>query len=178
MASIGLVAGLVAIVAVPAVLSAALPGERPVRTGDRLDVGFGVSVRPPPDARHDAAKSRPGSGEVLLRFGGLRLRLRAAAVRERPGDFLRHARAKLARDEGLRVGPAAPVRTAAGVPGERADLSVENEVFGEKPGCYAGFTAESAGVVAVITPVASCAEVPPSVWQAVTDLRFSRPEQW
>ena len=67
--------GLGALVAVPAAIQAALPDERPLPAGERLDVGYGVSVRPPAGARLRLNDSRPGAGEVVLLAGGLSVRL-------------------------------------------------------------------------------------------------------
>lgn len=174
-AAIGLVLALAAVVGGPAAVDSALPALRPVPVDD-LYVGFGVSLRPPPGSQHDAGSSRPGSGTVELRTGGLTVRVTSAYVRERPADYLRHARRKLDRDDGLRVQDTEPARTAAGVPGERGAVR-PTDADGEA-GCYAAFTAELAGVTVLITPVTDCAAVPAPVWAVVSSLTFDREPAW
>src|SRR5919107_1756126 len=90
--------GLGALVAAPAAIQAALPDERPLPGGERLDVGYGVSVRPPDGARLRLHDSRPGAGEVVLLAGGLSVRLTAAYVPERRSEYVAHARRKFSRD--------------------------------------------------------------------------------
>lgn len=176
MGAIGLVLGLGALVGVPAAVDAVLPDVRSV--ADRpLTVVAGVTLVPPGGATHDPAASRPGSGEVVLRAGGLTMRLNAVGVRDRPADFVAHARRKLLRDDGLRPGSPTPVRTDAGVLGERADLSVVEQGAG-RPGCFAAFVAESVGVTVVVSPVTGCAAVPDAVWGAVRSLRVESVGTW
>lgn len=176
MAAGAVLAVLGALVAVPAVIDAVLPDEGPVPPGDRLDVGYGVSLRPPAGARLDLGSSRPGNGDVVLLSDGVRLALTAVEVRERPADYTAHTRHKLNRDEGRSVGPAVPVQTGAGVRGQRADLGAGE--WGGDPGCAAIFAAEDAGVLAVISPVSGCAAVPADLWAAVVSLTFEPLEQW
>jgi hypothetical protein len=177
LAAIGVFAGLGALVLVPAVVDAALPDEGPLPAGDRLDVGYGVTLRPPPGARLDLNVSRPGTGDVELLVGDLRLRVTAVELRGHPADFIAHARRKFARDEGLRAGPPTSVRTGSGVSGQRADLSVEDSGDGD-PGCAGIFTGADAGAVAVVSPVDGCAAVPAQVWAAVESMTFAPVEQW
>jgi hypothetical protein len=176
--AVGVLAGLGALVAVPAAVDAALPDEGPVPPGERLDVGFGVSIRPPAGARLDLDTSRPGTGDVVLLVRDLRLSVRAVEVRTRPADFVAHSRDKFSRDEGLRAGEPAAVRTASGVAGQRADLSVEDGALGGQSGCAGIFTAEKAGAVVVVSPVDGCAAVPPDVWAVVESVTFEPVEQW
>lgn len=175
-AAIGVVVGLAALVGVPAAVDAVLPEEGPLPPGDRLDVGYGVSLRPPPGARLELGTSRPGMGEVALRSGGMTLRVTAVEVRERPADFVAHARRKFSRDEGLNPGQPEEVSTAAGVPGQRGDLRAAAPT-GEA-GCYGIFTADEAGAVAVISAVDGCAAVPADLWAAVASLTFEPAEEW
>jgi hypothetical protein len=70
------------------------------------------------------------------------------------------------------------VRTASGASGQRADLSVEDEMLGGRPGCVGIFTGESAGAVATITPAADCATAPSALWDAVLSLTFEPAEPW
>jgi hypothetical protein len=170
-AAVAVLLGLGALVAVPAAIQAGLPDEGPLPAVERLDVGFGVTLRPPADARLELAGSRPGAGEVVLLTRGLRLKLTAVEVPERPADFVSHTRHKFSRDDGLRAGPPQPARTGAGVDGERGDLRPDGALAG-RPGCYGVFVAESVGAVAVISPVAGCAEVPTEVWASVASIEF------
>lgn len=175
-AALALLAGLGATVAVPAVLSVVLPGESPVPSTARLDVGYGVSLVPPPGARLRLDDSRPGAGNVAFRVGTATVTVYAVPVPERPAAFVAHTRHRFSRDEGLRSGPAVPVRLAGGVLAERRDLAADPESFGE-PGCYAVAVAEQVGVVAVVSPVAGCAAVPADLWAAVTSITVDPQEQ-
>jgi hypothetical protein len=170
-AAVAVLLGLGALVAVPAALQAALPDEGPLPSGDRLEVGYGVAVRPPGGARLRRDDSRPGAGEVVLLVRGLSVRLTARYVPERQAAFVAHARRKFSRDHGWRPGPPERTRTAGGVVGERGDLTPDGGPAGE-PGCYGIFTAEEAGVVVVISPVAGCGAVPADVWASVGSLEF------
>lgn len=176
-AAVAVLLGLGALVAVPAVIQAALPDVGPLPAGDRLDVGFGVSVAPPPGARLELATSRPGAGEVVLLVDGLSVRLTAVAVPRRPAGFVAHTRRKFSRDDGLAAGAPARARTSAGVVGERGDLRPEDGRSGD-PGCYAVFVAEEVGAVAKISPVAGCAAVPAGVWASVESMRFEPVDEW
>lgn len=178
MAATGLLVGLVAMVAVPAAAGLVLPDQRPVPRTGTLDVGYGVRLRPPAGATHDAAVSRPGTGEVVLLSAGLTLRFSAVVVHERPADYLAHTRHKLARDDGLRVGPAAPVRTAAGVSGQRSDVRPADPTLGGDPGCHTVFAGRSAGVSVLVTPVSGCTDVPAAVQEAVAGLTFGEVPAW
>lgn len=173
LAAIGVLAGLAALVAGPAAIDVGLPDVGPLPAGGTLDVGYGVSLRPPPGARQDLGASRPGAGEVVLLVAGVRVRVTAVEVPERPDDFVAHARHKFARDEGLRPGPAQPARTTAGVSGEQGDLRGTD---GGRSACYAIFTADALGAVAMVSPVDGCAAVPEQVRAAITSLTFDRPE--
>jgi hypothetical protein len=173
---VALLLGLVGMVVVPGVLTAVLPDTGPL-PGDRLDIGYGASLRPPDGGRLELSGSRPGTGEVTVVVGSHRLKLTAVEVPERPGDFARHTRRKFSRDEGLRPGPPQEVRTDAGVRGERGDLRPADSWGGES-GCYALFAAESAGAVAVISGVDGCAAVPQPLWASVTSMTFEPVEQW
>lgn len=177
LAAIGVVAFLAALIVVPAGVDAVLPEDGPLPSGE-LDVGHGVSLRPPPGARLDLAASRPGTGEVLLLARRLRVAVTAVQVRERPADYVAHARRKLRRDGGFRVGEPVSVRTATGVPGERSDLLVGRGGHRGRPGCAGIFTGEKAGAVVVISPVEGCAAVPADVWKSVTSLTFSAVDTW
>ena len=96
-----LLGGLAALVAVPALAALPLPREGPPMSTERLDIGFGATIVPPPGARLDLADSRPGTGEVLLRADGARIRLSARQFRGDAGPFVAHMRHKLRRDEWL-----------------------------------------------------------------------------
>ncbi|HEU4423423.1 MAG TPA: hypothetical protein VFR67_12905 [Pilimelia sp.] len=168
-AAVAVLAALVALVVVPAVVGQWLPEEGPLPGGPRLDIGYGASLHPPPGARLALVPSRPGAGEVELRVGGLTARFTAVQTGDASlAGFTAHARHKLSRDEGLRAGAPEPASTDAGVRGERGTVDDD----GGLTGCYAIFMAEDAGVVALITPVASCEVVPPPVWSAVRSLTF------
>jgi hypothetical protein len=173
LAALAVLFGLGALVVAPVVIQAVLPDEGPLPAGDRLDVGYGVTLRPPPGARLELSGSRPGTGDVVLLAGGLRLKVTAVEVRERPADFVAHAKRKFARDEAVRPGPPEAVRTAAGVRGERGDLRPTDDPLAGEPGCYGVFSAEQVGVVASISPVAGCAEAPAEVWAAVASIEFA-----
>jgi hypothetical protein len=176
-AALAVLVGLGAWVAAPGVVQALLPDEGPLPAGDRLDIGYGVSLRPPAGARLDLGASRPGTGEVVLLAGRLRMAVTAVEVPERPAAFVAHARRKFSRDEGQRPGRPEPVRTDAGVTGERGDLRPDGGALAGEPGCYGVFAAEEAGVVVSITPVAGCAAVPEPVWAAVTSIDFEPVEE-
>lgn len=201
MAAVGVLIGLGALVAVPAVVDAALPDDGSLPAGDRLEVGYGVALRPPPGARLDLGVSRPGTGEVALLVGGHRLAVTAVEVRERPADFVSHTLEKFGR-EALRPGPPTEAWTTAGVRGQRADLRVEDDFPGVRPGCAAIFTgpveiADSAagsdpaggwtalaaegtvaGAVLVISPVSGCVAVPAELWASVTSVTFEPVDRW
>jgi hypothetical protein len=163
-----LLGGLIALVAVPALVALPLPREGPPLSNGRADIGFGATIAPPPGARLDLGDSRPGSGDVMLRVGGVRLRLTAREFRGDPAPFTEHVRRKLNRDEALRpAGAPEPVRTTSGVSGERGSLLGDN---GVDPGCYAVLTARSIGIVVLATPATSCADLPAPVWAAVTSI--------
>jgi hypothetical protein len=169
-AAVAVLAGLVALVVVPAVVGRWLPEEGPLPPGRRLDIGYGASLRPPPGARLALGPSRPGMGEVELRAGGLTVRFTAVAAREVDvAAFTAHARRKLSRDQGFRPGAPEQTSTETGVRGERGPLAPTGD---DRAGCYAIFVAEDAGVVAVITPVADCGAVPPEMWSVVRSLTF------
>ena len=176
-AAVGVLGALAALVIVPAVVGLSLPDEGPLPAGRRLDVGYGVTLRPPPGARLGLAESRPGAGGVELRAGRFTARFTAVEARDvdRAG-FVAHARRKLARDEGFRPGSPEPVSTEAGVPGERGTLEPDHD--DDRSGCYAIFVERDAGVVAIITPVADCDAVPPEVWSAVRSLTFEPIGNW
>lgn len=174
-AALAVLGGLASLVAVPAAVGSVLPDEGPLPAGEFLDIGYGVSLRPPPGARLALEPSRPGAGDVELRVGALVLRLRAVEVRGSRDAFTDHARHKFSRDDDLTPGPPERVSTAAGVSGQRGSLRAAN---GGRGGCYAIFVAEQAGLVAVVTPVADCTGVPAELWSAVTSLRFERVETW
>jgi hypothetical protein len=181
-AAVALVVGLCAVVGVPAAIAAALPDDEPMPPGERLDVGLGVSMLPPPDARLDLDEARPGSGLVAFRSGPVTVTVTAVYVRDRPGEFVAHTRHKFSRDEDLTPGPAAPWRLAAGgVVGERGDLRAADGSFtvdelGNRPGCYALAVVEQLAAVVTMTPVAGCAAVPPEIWTAAGSLTFE-PEE-
>lgn len=165
-----LLGGLVALVAVPALVALPLPREGPPLSTERLDIGFGATIAPPPGARLDLGDSRPGSGDVTMRAGGVRLRLTARQFRGDAAPFVAHARHKLNRDEWLRpAGDPEPVRTTSGVSGERGSL-LGDDVADVEPGCYAVLAAQSIGVVVLVTPVANCADLTAPVWAAVTSI--------
>jgi hypothetical protein len=175
-AALGVFGVLVLLVAVPAAVSQALPGEAPVPAGERLAVGYGVSLRPPPGARHVVGASRPGGGEVELRAGDVSVRVTAVEVRGPARAFAAHARHKFSRDDRLRAATPERYSTDAGVSGERGALTPVDP--DGRPGCYAIFVAEGAGVVVRITPVAGCAAVPPEVSSAVRSLTFDPAGVW
>ncbi|WP_329108130.1 hypothetical protein OG792_06010 [Micromonospora sp. NBC_01699] len=167
-----LLAGLAALVAVPALLALPLPGEGKPLSGERVDIGFGATIAPPSGARLDLDASRPGTGAVSLRAGEVRLRLTAQQFRGDVGPYVAHARHKLDRDEWLRpVGGPERVATTSGVSGERGSLRSDDSA-GVDPACYAIFTARSVGVVVLATPAKDCTELPASVWAAVTSIEI------
>ena len=176
-AAVGVLGALAALVVVPALVGLSLPDEGPLPPGPRLDVGYGVTLRPPPGARLGLAESRPGAGGVELRAGSFTARFTAVEAGDvDPAAFAAHARRKLDRDEGFRPGPPEPVSTEAGVTGERGPLASTRD--GDLSGCYAIFVERDAGVVAVITPVADCDAVPPDLWSAVHSLTFEPIGNW
>lgn len=175
LAALAVLGGLAALVAVPAAVDSTLPDEGPLPRGEFLEIGYGVSLRPPSGARLVLGPSRPGAGEIELRSGGLTLRLTAVEVRGSADAFRGHARHKFTRDDELTPGPPQQVRTAAGVTGERGTLT---PAAGGRRGCYAMFVAESAGLTAVVRPVADCESVPPDLWSAVASVRFEPAETW
>lgn len=167
-----LLVGLAALAGVPALLAIPLPSEGAPLSDERVDIGFGATIAPPPGARLDLSESRPGTGAVTLLAGGVRLRLSAQQFRGDVGPYVAHVRHKLDRDEWLRpVGDPERVTTTSGVPGERGSLRGDDSVDVD-PGCYAVLTERSIGVVVLATPVANCAELPAPVWAAVTSIEI------
>lgn len=166
--ALAVLGGLVLLVVVPAVVATRFPDEQAPPPG-RLDVGYGVTLRPPEGARLDVGPSRPGSGEIRLRVGGVVVWLQAAEVRGSRSRYAAHARHKLARDGQLLPGPAGPATTAAGVRGEQGAL-----LGGQRrsSGCYAIFSARSAGVVIAVTRVPDCERMPEPVRDAVASVTF------
>ena len=162
--------GLGALVLVPGLVSCALPAEGPPLT-ERLDIGYGATIQPPAGSRLDLADSRPGSGNVLLRADGVEIRLTAQSFPGDPAPYTEHVRTKLDRDDGLRLlGRPEPMRTTSGVTGERGSLV--NWDSDEGYGCYAVLTADSVGVVALVTPVTNCAVLPGSVSAALASIEI------
>lgn len=168
--ALAVLGGLVLLVVAPAVAATRLPDEQAPPPG-RLDVGYGVTLRTPGGARLDVGPSRPGSGEVRLRVAGAVVSLEAVEVRGSRSRYVAHARHKLARDGQLLPGPAGPATTAAGVRGEQGPL-----LGGERrrSGCYAIFSARSAGVVITVTRVPDCERMPESVRDAVASVTFDK----
>lgn len=171
LAAVGLLVGLGAVIGVPAAISAALPDEEPLPPGERLDVGSGVTLIPPPDARQLIDDSRPGGDEVSLVLDGITVTIKSVEVPERTADFIAHTRRKFSRDDSLTPGPAAPWRLASGVLGERGDLRDEHDLDID-PGCYGIAVAEQLAAVVTISPVAGCAAVPATIWTAADSLTF------
>jgi hypothetical protein len=166
-----LLGGLAALVIVPALVSCALPAQGPPLT-DRLDIGYGATIQPPPGARLDLTESRPGSGDLLVRAGEVEVRLTARSFRGDPGPYVAHAKHKLSRDDSLRpAGAPEPLRTASGVAGERGSL-VPADADAD-PGCYAVLTARSVGIVVLVTPVSGCAELPVPVRDAMASIEIA-----
>jgi hypothetical protein len=174
-AAVAVLVGLGALVAVPAAVDAALPETAPVPPG-RLEIGYGVSIDPPVGARLDAGSSRPGTGEIVLLVDDHTVRVTAVEVRARPAAFVAHARRKFARDEGMQPGPARRAHTPAGISGQWADLAAGDEPSSGEPGCSGIFTAESTGVVVVVSPVDGCEDIPWRISAAVTHMTFEPDE--
>ncbi|MFK3980101.1 hypothetical protein ACI2K4_06920 [Micromonospora sp. NPDC050397] len=168
-AALLLLAGLGALVGVPALVALPLPQEGPPLPADRLDIGFGATIVPPTGARLDLGDSRPGSGAVTFQADTVRLRVTAQQVTGPVEPYVAHARHKLDRNDGLLpAGAPERVRTTSGLSGERGSLrGVADDV---RPGCYAVFTGHLVGVVVLATPAESCAELPEPVWAAVTSI--------
>ncbi|GGQ84698.1 hypothetical protein [Couchioplanes azureus] len=176
-AAVGLLVALGAMVAVPAVPAALLPDEGPALPAGRLEVGYGVALTVPHGARLDLGDSRPGGGSVTFRAGSATVTVSAVPVPERPEEFVAHTRRKFARDEGLKPGPAQPLRLDGGVTGERGDLIASDETAIGEPGCYGAAVSEGVGAVAVISPVAGCAAVPGEIWRALASMTFEPEKQ-
>ncbi len=168
------IGGLIAMVVFPGLVSAALPAVGPPLRTARLDIGYGVTIEPPPGARLDLAGSRPGAGDVLMLAEGMRLKLTAQQFRGPVGRYLAHVRRKLRRDESLRpVGPREVIRTSGGVVGERGSLIPETGSGAGEAGCYAVLTADGVGLLVLVTPVPSCAELPAPVRDAIDSVSIN-----
>ncbi|MEV4755392.1 hypothetical protein AB0J86_09795 [Micromonospora sp. NPDC049559] len=163
--------GLGALVAVPGLVSAALPAEGPPLTG-RLDIGYGATILPPPGARLDLADARPGTGDVVVLADGARITLTARSFRGPADPYLAHARHKLERDDMMRpVAAPEPIRTESGLTGERASVAATDGSADR--GCYTALTAGSVGVVVLVTSVPDCAGLPPAVRAAVESIKVT-----
>lgn len=174
--ALGVLLGLAGLVAVPALVERTLPADGPLPTGEPLDVGYGVWLRPPPRARLELGPSRPGAGEVAMLVDELSIRVSAVELRGPADGFVEHTRYKFGRDEDWLAGPAVEISTAAGERGERGALTPNDR--DRAGGCYAIVTALAAAVVVVITPVAGCDEVPDEVWDSVRSLTFEPVDEW
>lgn len=108
-------------VGLPAV-DGALPAQRPVASGQPYPVGAGVSLVPPPGARVDLTRTRPGisRGTALFVRGAVRVHV---AVAPFDGDLDQAAarlRVKITATRGYQVtGREVPVATASGLPGRQ-----------------------------------------------------------
>ncbi|MEV6602015.1 hypothetical protein AB0M36_34965 [Actinoplanes sp. NPDC051346] len=177
LAAVGLLVGLGAMVAVPAVPAVLLPDEGPALPAGRLEVGYGVALTVPHGARLHLGDSRPGGGGVTFRTGSTTVTVSAIPVPERPEDFIAHTRRKFVRDEGQTPGPAQPWHLGSGVTGERADLFAGDGATAGEPGCYGAAVSEGIGAVVVFSPVAGCTAVPAEIWTAVASMTFEAEKQ-
>lgn len=171
-AALGVLGGLAVLIAAPAVISSRLPDEQVVPAGRRLAVGDGVTVLPPPGARLGVGPSRPGSGDIELHVAAAVMTLHTAEVRGSRRGYTAHARHKLSRDDGLLLGAAGAATTSDGVPGEQGALRGGGA---DGRGCYAIFSARTAGVVIVVTgvPTAGCEQLPEPIRRALVSVQFS-----
>lgn len=174
LAGVGVLVGLVMMLCVPGFVAFALPDDGP-RLTDRLDVGYGVSIDPPTDARL-TIESRPGSGDVTIDVGdGVELALTARRFVGEPQTFIDHAIERLSWDV---LDPSAELERVrlpgSGFVGVRQDLpDWFDDGFG---GCLTVVTAGPAGgrtgVTATVVGVADCTAVPAAVQRAIDSLRI------
>jgi hypothetical protein len=168
---------LLVLVVLPWPISMLLPTEGAELRGQRIDIGYGASVAPPPGSRHDLTSSRPGSGDVLLRTAdGLDFRLVAREFRGAAGAYLEHARHKLSRDDLLDpIGPPEPVRTASGLTGEQGSLTDPMGSTTPTPqACYTILTGAGVGVTALVTGVAGCEGLPEALRASIAGIAIDR----
>lgn len=172
LAGLAVLAGLVALVAVPAVFAGPLPdregplpADRPVTIVDR------VSLRPPAGAHLDAGESRPGAGTVVLLVGQLTVEINSTVLGrvEDPVAYLAFRERKLEEQDDLALSERSAFRTDAGATGVQGSFSSARD---DERGCYVVAAAEGVGVTVIVTPVAGCGSVPVEVWSSLRTLTF------
>ncbi|MDG4767342.1 hypothetical protein O7632_25095 [Solwaraspora sp. WMMD406] len=172
LAGVAVLVGLTILVCLPGVVSLAWPVDGPRLTG-RLDVGYGVTVDPPADARL-AIDSRPGTGDVGIDVGDdVYLALAARRFTGDPQPFVDHALDRLSWDP---PGPSAELEQVrlpgSGFTGVRHwTPDPFDDDLGE---CLtvvtAGTAASRVGVTALVSGVPDCAAVPDAVRRAIDSL--------
>src|SRR5688500_12456459 len=113
-----LAALLVVVFGLPAI-NRAVPTDRSL-AGPLYDVGAGVSVAPPPGARVDASKTRPGDDRaaVLFLLGDVRYAIVVQPFTGRIADAAERLRTKIKATQGYQVtGVEGGVSTASGLSG-------------------------------------------------------------
>ncbi|MDI1461828.1 hypothetical protein QEZ54_12665 [Catellatospora sp. KI3] len=114
-----LAALLVVVFGLPA-LNRAVPNDRSLTGQQRYEVGAGVSVQPPPSARIDASKTRPGADRaaVLFLLGAVRYAIVVTPFDGGIEDAAGRLRTKIKATQGYQVtGDEDGVRTASGIDG-------------------------------------------------------------
>lgn len=123
----------------------ALPDERAIPAGLRIQVGFHVSLLPPPNSVQDSVETRPAQGRLVLVVAGARYAVNASpylgTLREAAGRLL----SRIAELPGYQLsGSPYPVATLDGVEGLAGRFS-----SARRDGYYAVFV-DSGRLVEVI----------------------------
>lgn len=170
LAGVCVLVGLILLVCLPGVVAIALPSDGPRLTG-RLDIGYGVYIGPPADARL-TIDSRPGTGDVGIDTAdGGHLALTARRFTGDPQPFIDHAIHRVTWDPP--ESSAERVRLpGSGFTGVRHYLP--NPYDDGTGDCLtvvtAGTAASRVGVTALVVGVPDCAAVPDEVQRAIDSL--------
>lgn len=149
----------------------ALPATRPVdNVSAPFDIGGGVTVVPPSDARLDVSKTRPGAerGTALFLANGVRLAVVVTPYRGSLDDASTRLHNKLMRVGDSRVEPGVPVRTSDDVAGLQGTYTTSG-----RPGTYAVFVADGRSVeVTASGPEADLRGLDAQVARTIHSVRF------
>jgi hypothetical protein len=114
-----------------------LPAEQRIEPGQRIEIGYNVSVLPPDGARLDVAQTRPRQGILTLRIRDVTLWLRASDYSGTLGDALSQLQEEMERRSDVRVSLSTDwITTGQGIRGLRGTYTASG-----RRGHYAVFVA-------------------------------------